>query len=139
MNEVLEGWYTDPYGRHEARWMSERKPTGLVRDGRSESRDPLVADEPFKMAPVPIQTDTQRGADLRRADDPLTQLSSDEDEETMRDSRPVAWASRWGSAGFVLGLLGSLAFGKTFAQAAVIGIVVGILVALGSVRPRFWD
>jgi hypothetical protein len=28
-----EGWYTDPYERHEARWLSEGEPSKLVRDG----------------------------------------------------------------------------------------------------------
>jgi hypothetical protein len=32
-----EGWYTDPYGMHEARWMSDGQPTALVRDGDTES------------------------------------------------------------------------------------------------------
>ena len=33
----LEGWCTDPYARHEARWMSRGVPTRLVRDGTVES------------------------------------------------------------------------------------------------------
>ena len=37
MDEIApEGWYTDPYGRHEARWMSAGTPTRLVRDGEVE-------------------------------------------------------------------------------------------------------
>lgn len=39
MDESLEGWYTDPFGRHEARWISSGRPTSLVRDGDVESRD----------------------------------------------------------------------------------------------------
>lgn len=34
-----EGWYQDPYGRHEARWISDGEPTKLVRDGVRESYD----------------------------------------------------------------------------------------------------
>lgn len=34
-----EGWFTDPFGRHEARWLSGGKPTDLVRDGDVESYD----------------------------------------------------------------------------------------------------
>lgn len=34
-----EGWYTDPWGRHEARWISQGVPTRLVRDGKIESYD----------------------------------------------------------------------------------------------------
>ena len=36
-----EGWYTDPYGLHDARWMSDGEPTGLVRDGGSEWTEPV--------------------------------------------------------------------------------------------------
>jgi hypothetical protein len=36
-----EGWYTDPYGLREARWMSMGEPTKLVRDGELESYDDL--------------------------------------------------------------------------------------------------
>jgi len=39
MEECLEGWYTDPFGRHEARWISSGRPTLLVRDGDVESHD----------------------------------------------------------------------------------------------------
>ena len=35
-----EGWYTDPYGLHEARWMSDGHPTALVHDGGVEANDP---------------------------------------------------------------------------------------------------
>ena len=70
MQESLEGWYTDPFGRHEARWMSQGTPTALVRDGEAEGRD-SVPDEPFIVAPVRIGEDPSLngGADLRRADD----------------------------------------------------------------------
>jgi hypothetical protein len=36
-DEGEEGWYTDPFGRHEARWLSDGSPTKLVRDGDAES------------------------------------------------------------------------------------------------------
>ena len=29
---LMEGWFTDPYGIHEARWLSAGEPTQLVRD-----------------------------------------------------------------------------------------------------------
>ena len=35
-----EGWYADPYGIHEARWISTGSPTALVRDGDVEAQDP---------------------------------------------------------------------------------------------------
>jgi hypothetical protein len=35
----VQGWFPDPYGRHEDRWFSDGKPTRLVRDRGSESYD----------------------------------------------------------------------------------------------------
>jgi hypothetical protein len=35
-----EGWYRDPFAIHEDRWMSQGRPTKLVRDGGVESYDP---------------------------------------------------------------------------------------------------
>jgi hypothetical protein len=70
MEELLEGWYTDPYARHEARWMSQGKPSALVRDGKVEGNDP-APDGPFKVIPVRVegQADASNGTDLRRADE----------------------------------------------------------------------
>jgi hypothetical protein len=69
MDESLEGWYTDPYERHEARWMSQGVPSALVRDGRVEGQDP-VADEPIQVTPVRIEGHApDDGSDLLRADD----------------------------------------------------------------------
>ena len=45
-----EGWYTDPFGLHEARWMSDGKPTGLVRDGVVEATE-AVPDGPPTATP----------------------------------------------------------------------------------------
>jgi hypothetical protein len=53
VDEELEDWFTDPFGRHEARWMSHGVPTSVVRDGRTEGNDPVV-DEPFVAKPVRI-------------------------------------------------------------------------------------
>jgi hypothetical protein len=70
MDEALEGWYTDPFARHEARWMSQGSPTALVRDGKVEGHDP-APDEPFGVTPERLGDDPGKnnGADLRRADD----------------------------------------------------------------------
>lgn len=66
---MLEGWCTDPFGRHEARWMSLGTPTELVRDGGVEGRDP-VPDEPFTTSPRRVEGDAVgEGAHLARADD----------------------------------------------------------------------
>ena len=69
----MEGWYTDPFKRYEARWISEGNPTSLVRDGTVEGSDP-VANGPIKITPVRIEVDGPHdgtdGTDGRRADDP---------------------------------------------------------------------
>jgi hypothetical protein len=54
VEEESEDWYTDPFGRHEARWMSHGTPTSLVRDGRTQSVDP-VSDEPFTANPIRVR------------------------------------------------------------------------------------
>ena len=45
-HEEEEGWFTDPFGRHEARWLSFGTPTKLVRDGDVESYDEPPDEEP---------------------------------------------------------------------------------------------
>ena len=35
-----QGWYTDPFRRHQARWFSDGEPTALVRDEGVDSNDP---------------------------------------------------------------------------------------------------
>ena len=42
----LTGFFDDPYGRHEERWISRGKPTQFVRDARVESIDPPPPDAP---------------------------------------------------------------------------------------------
>ncbi len=49
-----EGWFTDPFERHELRWMSQGTPTPLVRDGNIKGSDP-VANGPFKVNPVRVK------------------------------------------------------------------------------------
>jgi hypothetical protein len=64
-----EGWYIDPYGRHEARWISEGTPTALVRDGGVESQDP-PPDQPVTVEMEPWRAgDVHDASDLKRADD----------------------------------------------------------------------
>jgi hypothetical protein len=65
-----EGWYTDPYGRHDARLFSAGKPTKLVRDGTIDAYDEPPA-EPPASAPMPLmpQNPFDHGEDLRRADE----------------------------------------------------------------------
>jgi hypothetical protein len=63
------GWYTDPFGRHEARWMSDGVPTKLVRDAERESYDE-PPDSPPTHAWVPIEPlpGLLTSADTLRAD-----------------------------------------------------------------------
>jgi hypothetical protein len=69
--ETEEGWYTDPYVRHESRWTSEGKPTKLVRDAGVESYD-----EPPDSAPAQtpcrideVEDESVGGDDFLRAED----------------------------------------------------------------------
>jgi hypothetical protein len=40
MLNKAQGWYGDPFRRHNARWFSDGNPTELVRDEGVESKDP---------------------------------------------------------------------------------------------------
>ena len=63
-----EGWYHDPYGIHDDRWISDGHPTDLVRDKGVESRDAPPPEEP-RLALVPVaEIEESEGADLLRAD-----------------------------------------------------------------------
>jgi hypothetical protein len=53
-----EGWYRDPFAIHEDRWMSQGRPTKLVRDGGVESYDP-PPDLPLPDALVPVVADSE--------------------------------------------------------------------------------
>jgi hypothetical protein len=68
-----EGWYTDPFGNHEARWISDGIPTALVRDGGVESLDPpptIGYSGPFERLAPEGHTDSR---DMRRADEAETE------------------------------------------------------------------
>lgn len=52
-----EGWYRDPFAIHEDRWMSQGRPTKLVRDGGVESYDP-PPDLPLPAELVPAVSDS---------------------------------------------------------------------------------
>ena len=98
----------------------------------------LVADEPYKLTPVPIEQNSLGRVDLRRADDPITQFSSADDELSVSERHPVPWAAAWGLASFLLVFFGSIAFGVSAAHSALVGVGFGLLIGLGSVRPRTW-
>jgi hypothetical protein len=65
-----EGWYTDSFGDHEARWMSAGRPTNLVRDGDTESYDDVSNSVPSRI-PERIEPPPSSitPADTLRADD----------------------------------------------------------------------
>jgi hypothetical protein len=64
-----EGWYLDPYDRHEQRWFSAGTPTDLVRDGGVDSKDDPPGPLPHAPQEIPEETSLTGGADLRRADE----------------------------------------------------------------------
>jgi hypothetical protein len=83
----IEGWYTDPYGRHEARWMSQGEPTHLVEDGGIEGDDSVATGEPFTCVPVRIDPDGPGdGTDRLRADDAQTEGPYDASEASRAAS-----------------------------------------------------
>jgi hypothetical protein len=63
-----EGWYVDPFGLHEARWISDGEPTALVRDGSVESHDAPPAGQPIGPLEPVAESAAADGSDLRRAD-----------------------------------------------------------------------
>ena len=53
---MYQGWYLDPFERHEGRWFSAGKATSLVRDGSVESNDePPHIELPHEPVPYPEQ------------------------------------------------------------------------------------
>lgn len=69
-DQTLEGWFTDPYGRHELRWLSDGRATKLVRDGETTSYDDPPPG-PWAERPQRAEVDADAGAggrDLVRAD-----------------------------------------------------------------------
>ncbi|MFZ0251473.1 MAG: hypothetical protein WAL61_16125 [Acidimicrobiales bacterium] len=82
--ESEEGWFTDPFELHEARWMSNGIPTKLVRDGDQESyEDP--PDEVWSCLPQPIKpAPPQEGSD-------------EGDSLNMRMGQAAQFGSTWGS------------------------------------------
>ena len=69
-DEHAEGWFTDPFGRHEARWMSDGSPTKLVRDGDEESYENPPDEEPTVTPTRIAEGQASDGSDLLRSDDP---------------------------------------------------------------------
>ena len=66
MAERAEGWHTDPYGRHEARWMSGGTPTELVRDRGVESYDAPPDEESSQTPELVAEEERADGQDPTR-------------------------------------------------------------------------
>jgi hypothetical protein len=78
-----EGWYRVPFGIHEDRWISDGRPTRLVRDAGVEASDEPPTDrEPGELVPIPEPEISSRD-DIRRADD--AEAGPPLDEAAMRD------------------------------------------------------
>ena len=60
-----EGWYIDPFGHHEARWISDGTPTALVRDGEIEAKNP-PPDVPYSGTLQPLPDASPPDGDLLR-------------------------------------------------------------------------
>ena len=90
--ETLEGWYTDPYALHEARWLSNGKPTKLVRDGEATSYDEPPEGE-FTRVPEPIEVHPNTGpSDLSRADEAQSEDSSMNHGDTYMRQMDAVWS-----------------------------------------------
>jgi len=91
--EDEEGWYTDPFGRHEVRWISDGKPTKLVRDGKVERYDD-PPDEPTSRTPVTVEEPNARAPrDLKRADQ--AEANEGLDEEKVIDTAFDVMTENW--------------------------------------------
>jgi len=74
-----QGWYHDPFRRHEDRYFSDGQPTKLVRDGEAEDYDPPPPGRPEVELVEESRIQPKDGDDLRRADDPSAgPVTSDE-------------------------------------------------------------
>jgi hypothetical protein len=85
----IEGWYKDPYGRHENRWFSNGRATNLVSDAGTTSHDEPPA-EPFdgelvEADEVPVAHETQRVGDEHRPQEPYLPVSMYGLDEPSRD------------------------------------------------------
>jgi hypothetical protein len=54
VSDIQQGWYEDPWGRHEARYFSAGRPTDLVLDGTVEGHDPPPDEIPDVFPPAPV-------------------------------------------------------------------------------------
>lgn len=113
-----QGWYADPYSRHEARRISQGTATWEVRDGDVESRDGPVPNEPLKVTPVRSEAEgPDDGSDQGRADDAQTQEPYDASEPTR-----AAWDVFDQSEGGTLRLDGGWGHSSVWPHDIVLGV-----------------
>lgn len=119
MDNAVEGWYVDPFGRYDERWFSAGVPTTLVRDAGREAHDVL--------GPVDVVSEPPRHA-----------VAADSDAPDVVASLPTRFASdtifRWlfrrlsTVAGLVLMIAGNVRGNALLAFAGL--IVFGSSIAL---------
>lgn len=132
-----EGWYRDPYLRHDARWYSAGTPTSLVRDDGVVSDDPVPAGADDRQAPAPLELG---GADAYRpepAPEPLVRPGVDD----PIGLAPAASMVRFGTSSWrfpLLGLAGAVVLAvlgaPLFALLLVLVALVPVLWLPGTVR-----
>lgn len=89
-----EGWYRDPWGVHDDRWLSGGHPTSLVRDGDVESKD----EPPSGLVPGPLIESPPRESgpdDVHRADEQIEPYSREKLVRVVLE-RTVIWPSNLG-------------------------------------------
>ena len=79
-----EGWYVDPYRRHQARWFSNGTPTDLVSDSGTESSDP-PPDTPYRGSLQPIGHSGGAGDDFAHCGKEDRERRGDEGIESVWD------------------------------------------------------
>jgi hypothetical protein len=72
--EVIQGWYADPAGRHQYRWFSEAVPTDLVKDGRTTSRDSISSIDLADYQSMQLEQEPDIGPLLHKDDAPPPKL-----------------------------------------------------------------
>jgi hypothetical protein len=135
-----EGWYTDPWGHHDARWISEGVPTKLVRDGTRESYDdppdspPTQAWDPIELLPLSwTALDTLRADDLEAGPmSSLAELNRQEDSAAIT-ARAHPWFVARDWAPSYRGIPSTRSAPLTGLRRAALvagGVVAGLLVLL---------
>ncbi len=132
-----EGWYTDPYARHEARWISGGVPTRLVRDGKVESYDD-PPDSPPSQAWTPIEPPPGSATplDTLRADaaESETMPSLSELDKMESSAAITAQAHPWFIARNWVPSMGPMRPLSSARRSALVvgGVVAGLIVLLAS-------